>query len=428
MNRKPLETPEINPAFTHGEIIDWKFNPSITPAKGKYCFRFSLTFADGTEEPRQVGGFSKKSECLKERERVIAQLHNHEYVAFPKATVKEYLDFWLYVVMIKQKKIAYGTYTAYRNIIYNYLVPYMGKSRLSSVNRGMLAKLLKTIDSPSIEKQMLGVIWGAFNYAKGKNFIGINPAIGITRTYKEAKAKRPAVEKPRPSLTLEQAIKFMLECKEKEPGILLPLFFAITMGMRISEIIALKYTDIDFGTNEAHIQRQLGRKVDEDVSSVQEGMLIKQELSPKTYSGDRITPVPQFVIDEIILEREKYELRKGKVIDFQDYGYIWCKENGSPFNRGSYKKPFKRLLAECGFPDMHWHDSRHTYATILSENNLSLKSIASAMGHSKEIFTADTYTNPQQIITDGLSAIQPFLEEVLPSDVTETLAIDSISF
>ena len=48
------------------------------------------------------------------------------------------------------------------------------------------------------------------------------------------------------------------------------------------------------------------------------------------------------------------------------------------------------------------------------------------MGHSKEIFTADTYTNPQQIITDGLSAIQPLLEEVLPSDVTETLAIDSI--
>ena len=74
----------------------------------------------------------------------------------------------------------------------------------------------------------------------------------------------------------------MLECKEKEPGILLPLFFAITMGMRISEIIALKYTDIDFGTNEAHIQRQLGRRVDDDVSSVQEGMLIKQELAPKT--------------------------------------------------------------------------------------------------------------------------------------------------
>ena len=215
MNRKPLETPEINPAFTHGEIIDWKFNPSITPAKGKCCFRFSLTFADGTEEPRQVGGFSKKSECLKERERVIAQLHNHEYVAFPKATVKEYLDFWLYVVMIKQKKIAYGTYTAYRNIIYNYLVPYMGKSRLSSVNRGMLAKLLKTIDSPSIEKQMLGVIWGAFNYAKGKNFIGINPAIGITRTYKEAKAKRPVVENRDHRSLLNKLLSSCLNVRKK---------------------------------------------------------------------------------------------------------------------------------------------------------------------------------------------------------------------
>lgn len=77
MKPKPIATPEISISFTHGEIVSWKFNPSIIRSKGKYCFRFSLTFADGTEESRQTGGFTTKSACGKERERTIALLYNH---------------------------------------------------------------------------------------------------------------------------------------------------------------------------------------------------------------------------------------------------------------------------------------------------------------------------------------------------------------
>ncbi len=253
MNPKPIVAPEINPAFTHGEIIEWNFNPSVTPVKGKYCFRFTLKFADGTVEQRQIGGYDKKGDCLKERERVIAQLYNHEYAAHPRVTVKEFFDFWLYIVMIQKKKITYGTYMAYRNVIYNYLIPFMGKSRLYNVNRGMLVKFMKTITSPSVAKQALGVLWSSFKYAKGKNFISINPAIGLNKTQKMAESKSREVKEPRPKLTLEQTIGLILACKEQEAFILLPLLFTLTMGMRISETLGLKYTDIDYVKNEAHI-------------------------------------------------------------------------------------------------------------------------------------------------------------------------------
>ena len=74
---------------------------------------------------------------------------------------------------------------------------------------------------------------------------------------------------------------------------------------------------------------------------------------------------------------------------------------------------------------MHWHELRHTYATILAENELSLKAIASVMGYSKEIFTVDTYVNPRQLIADGLSILTPFIEEVLPHSNEESLSLDT---
>lgn len=427
MKSRPIVTPEINNAFTHGEIIEWNFNPSVTPAKGKYCFRFSLTFADGTIEQRQIGGFKKRSECIKERERVITQLHNHEYAAFPRAIVKEYYDFWLHIVMVKKRKITYATYMAYRNVIYNYIVPYMGKSRLCCINRGMLVRFLKTIKSPSVAEQALGVLWSSFKYAKGKNLISINPALGLGKEKKRLIGADDTRKSPRPTLTLQQTLKLILCCKDQVPFILLPLLFSLTMGLRISETIALKYGDIDFNKNEVRIERQLGRVIEEDVSASEEGMLTKKELKPKSRAGIRLVPIPQFVLDEVIVEREKYEQKRGNVAGFQDYGYIWCHDDGRPFERSVYGKYFKKLLKLCEFPDMHWHDLRRTYATILSQNDLSLKAIASAMGHSKEIFTADVYTNPNQLIADGLSAIVPFIHEVLPKPQADIVSIGSLA-
>ena len=91
------EAPTINPVFFNSEITDWNFQEKIYKDHKKYCFRFQLIFSNGIKKDRQIGGFLTKKEATLERQKVQAQLFNHEYVDFPSVSVKEFYDFYLYL-------------------------------------------------------------------------------------------------------------------------------------------------------------------------------------------------------------------------------------------------------------------------------------------------------------------------------------------
>lgn len=139
----------------------------------------------------------------------------------------------------------------------------------------------------------------------------------------------------------------------------LPLLFSLTAGLRISEAIAVKYSDIDWGSGGLQVHRQLGRNTANEKELT--GRIITQELKTKTRSGERNIPLADFVIDELILARQKYEELRKDNPDFQNLDFVCCHENGVPFNRSSFRKSFKRLLKSCDLPDMRWHDLRHPY-------------------------------------------------------------------
>lgn len=56
-------------------------------------------------------------------------------------------------------------------------------------------------------------------------------------------------------------------------------------------------------------------------------------MRPKTRNSVRAVSLADFVIDEIILQRQKYEELRDNFSDFQDYGYLCCQDNGLPYNR-----------------------------------------------------------------------------------------------
>lgn len=190
------------------------------------------------------------------------------------------------------------------------------------------------------------------------------------------------------------------------------LLLSLTAGLRISETIAAKYSDIDWGSGELRVYRQLGRSTTNEGES--EGRTTTQELKTKTRSGQRNIPLADFVIDELILARQKYEEARNGNPNFQDFDFVCCHENGVPFNRSSFGKSFKRLLRSCNLPDMRWHDLRHTYATILKQKEISLKAIAVCMGHYGTRITEDVYINLPDEIYDCDKEITAFMEEVLP--------------
>ena len=149
-------------------------------------------------------------------------------------------------------------------------------------------------------------------------------------------------------------------------------------------------------------------------------MRMKQEIRPKTRSSVRELDISDYVFQEILEERKKYERNRsrrqsGKWV-FQDLGYICCSSYGRPRSKSYIYVHYKELLEKAGLPYIPFHNLRHTYATLLMKNNINQKAVAVSMGHAKSIITVDIYTDMQAIIEDCEEEIQEFIKDVHPYD------------
>lgn len=158
MKTKPIVKPPIKESLMYGDIISWKFRDTITPERKKYAYRFSLTFSNGVIHPMQKGGFHTKTEAAKAREITISQLHSKTFIPF-EYSLQEFYDFWLYYYMLDERKITYGTYMSYRNVIYNYLLKlWDARRKISSIERNDINHVLDSISKKSVLKTTCNVV------------------------------------------------------------------------------------------------------------------------------------------------------------------------------------------------------------------------------------------------------------------------------
>ena len=106
---------------------------------------------------------------------------------------------------------------------------------------------------------------------------------------------------------------------------------------------------------------------------------------------------------------------------------------GNPRSKCYHHKYYKDLLKSLDLPDIHFHQLRNTYATILLKNSFNSKGVSHLLGHAKEIISVDVYGDTQEIIEDCLDVLEPFIEEVIPKerkdqyyDYSEMIEIDLI--
>lgn len=413
MKYKPIEKPKVLDCFFHGEIVDWKFRSRLTPTHGKYAIRFEVVFEDGLVLSQET------------KEKIIADLHHRTFVCF-SVTVKEFMDYWLYYYMLDEKKITYNTYYSYRNIIYNYIIPQMEKRKMLSLKRNDLIAFFNTLISPSLLNTAYSVIGSSFKHAKKIHIVRADMAVAAIKTKRRLEAKKYAnqpnrtAKKDRVTLTAKQLKELFLSCKETEHDLFLPLIITATTGCRISELIALKFQNINFEEKILYIRNQLGYVLTSQTEEDREGENLQQHIRPKTQNGERVCLLPDFVIEEIILAFERYQKTALQNPDFSDHGYIWFQEDGTPHTRRAYAKPFNRLKQRLNLPqDFHWHDIRHTFSSIMAENQISLKEIAIAMGHGNSAFTWFTYIEKDRIVTNAVAEMYAIIDEILEPEVQE---------
>lgn len=154
--------------------------------------------------------------------------------------------------------------------------------------------------------------------------------------------------------------------KKKLYGIVICLY----TGIRIGELLALTFTDIDFDKSLMYIS-----KACHDSSN---GRVIE---GPKTHTSNRIIPLPRQVLKLI------KELKKGSYCDYliSDYDKPVCVR--------SYQRTFELLLKKIHIQHRGFHSLRHTFATRALECGMDVKTLSELLGHKNANITLNRYVH-----------------------------------
>lgn len=401
------------------QYIDYKVY-NVTSIKKRYGYRVSLIYSDETTRTIQKSGFTTKKEANSNRNMTISELYNSTFIINDGVILKDFFINWLENEM--KPRITSSSYDAYKNIIYKYIIPQLGKNKMKDMDRGKIQKFYNYVAqlSHSVAKLSKAVMNGAMKYALEIKIIHSNIAkdVNLPKCVKLSKYKTITIDTTK---TLnEEQVRKLIE-KSKTSPIHLQVMFAVLMGLRKGEINGLKYSDIDYIHRTLDIGRQLGVAPNTTKEDIKLGQYTKQEIKVKTFSSNRRLQIPDILFEEILEERQRYEQhRKRRINDqttpFKDLDYICCSTYGNPRSKSFHFKYWKDLLKECELPDIRFHDLRATFCTLLAKNNFNMKAVSKMMGHASEIISIDVYTDNREIIRDCLAELEPFINDVIPKN------------
>lgn len=118
----------------------------------------------------------------------------------------------------------------------------------------------------------------------------------------------------------------------------------------------------------------------------------------------------------MLLTKSKYEELKETNAKF-DYtpNFVFVNSIGHPISRDKkISNLFKEIILACDLdPDKyHWHDLRHTYATLLEINDINLKKIMQVMGHGHVDMTKSVYINTEEVVYDQTAVMEKWIEKL----------------
>ena len=153
-------------------------------------------------------------------------------------------------------------------------------------------------------------------------------------------------------------------------GILLCLY----TGLRIGELCALKWHDIDLANGQVSVTKTIQRISSDD------GTTELAVGSPKSVSSVRDVPIPEFICKELL--------------NFKGISNTYILSGcGTPVEPRTMQNRFKAVLKQCGLPDRNFHSLRHTYATMCIEKGFDPKALSELLGHADVSITMNRYVH-----------------------------------
>jgi integrase len=157
----------------------------------------------------------------------------------------------------------------------------------------------------------------------------------------------------------------------------------LTTGMRRGELLALKWSDIDFARGRIAVRRSL---------AIVDGTPV--ESPPKTKRGKRSIPIDAAtlsVFKELRVRRAEEFLLVGRAL--RDEDFVFSDLMGRPLHPDAITKRFLTLQRRADLPRIRLHDLRHTHATLALAAGVHPKIVSERLGHASISITLDTYSH-----------------------------------
>ena len=305
------------------------------------------------------------------------------------ASLIPFTEFLLDWLEMTKKNVEETTYGAYAMGIKNKIIPYFEEHHPGLALCEVTPKHIQ--DYYTYELTVRGVsantvihrhanIRKALQYAFKLGLIDSNPADRI---------ERPKKERFVGSVYEEDELNRLFEIVKGDPielGVILGAFY----GLRRSEAVGLKWDAIDFKKKTITIRHTVTQATIDGKSK------IIQKDRTKTKSSYRSLPlVPPF---EELLHRLKAQQELNQKLCGRSYckkytGYIYVNEIGELVKPGYITQHFPLVLQKNGLRKIRFHDLRHSCASLLYANGVSLKEIQEWLGHSDISTTSNIYTH-----------------------------------
>ena len=349
-----------------------------------------------------------KKETEKRLSELLHQLDNGTFIKPGKTTLAEYLERWL--KDYAWPNLAPRTAEGYQYIVRSHLIPSLGQVPLTQLKPEHLQCLYS-------EKLSAGRFDGKGGLSKRSvQYIHVTLHKALKNAVKLGMIGRnpaDAVEPHRPQhhemqTMNESDIHIFLELAKSTPYYAL-FYLALFTGMRRSELLALRWCDVDLLLCQLSVTRTIHQLHNRDI-------IFQQTKTDKSRRMVSLSPSTAIVLREHRELQEK--MRQSLGLTLTDEDLVFCQIDGKPLLPDSITHAWMKLARRTGLRGIRLHDARHPHASLMLKQGIHPKIVQERLGHSSIQITLDTYSH----VAPGLqqAAANRFDDIVLPNPVAES--------
>lgn len=342
-----------------------------------------------------------KKEAEKELNRIVRELEQGTYVEPAKMTVADLLRRWLRDYAAS--KVAGSTYERYAGIVEQHLIPAFGKKQLHRLKPADVeAYYAEAQESGRVKPAKKGKVKGLSARSVQQHHAVLRKALKcavrwelVGRNVCDMVDPPRVVTKERQAFT-EDEIRALLQSTAPTPFGPIVLI-AVFTGMRLGEILALTWADLDTKGGAIAVTKSL--------EQTKGALKIKE---PKSERGKRRIPIPENVVNRLLAYKEQQEAAMEAAGDlWKSLDLICCNEIGYYRKPDSVSSSFRDMTKAAEVRPLGFHALRHSHATILANRGFNAKIIQERLGHSTIAITMDIYSHvlptTQQEAADSIS-------------------------